>query len=486
MYKPGTSEPWGASRRGVRAGISPVTVDDYNNAFMLALVPVPTTPGSTTPQPLTAVQVIQGWVDASGQPRWGGMQWLGSSTANTGIGSAQAHVATSRANGHVAVVWVSEDVCGADTYAKPPRRCDYLFISQRQGGVWSAPQVVTDWPADSSDNITLRVDNAGNVAVGYSHWVPNPRSVLHPIALRGAVSWRMAGTNTWRRHVFYANDPDVSHSTARFDMDANGNMAWAGVVVKNGTPQVVAAQGTLAGGFATPQAVSTAGSTSLELGHVRINKGVAAVDWAQASNARGPYDYDRHVAASAAQGQPWLGSRVREMIHGIRPADVSGLYSRQLFQLGVNNTGEVLAYDFLIDQEHRHPNRGLSAECALFVRGSGGAFTRKNLPQDMCQNHYTGGPRYVTNGKGDVMRLSVFGYWDIYDAENHRLISGGNRTLIGHRPGWGNTPTDGYFAALGNNLGAAAVYRTTYTELPSDSKPNGTVGGEYNLWGFVR
>lgn len=501
MYAPGEVLGDNLRARPVRPGGVGVAVDNDNNALMLAVKPLPLrgqTPVAGEAQ--SSIHIVRGKVDATGQVSWGPSQILGSSTLPTHEvhiheRAAYTRVAMSPANGHAAVAWASSDVCSATAYDKAPNRCYYLYLSQYDPATstWSAPQVVTDLPLKAdiraaylTDPVQLRVDNAGNVAIMHTYWMQRRGTppLIDPTVAHTAVSWRLASAPVWRRHIFAEHSRETFNVRASFDLDNNGNMVWAGTVPRDSKhSQVVVARGTLSAGFGVAQRIDTAGpSASALLGRVRVHRGLAAVDWAQSVSDGPVYRFDRHLAVSPAAGQPWQASQVRQQIHGKTDSDIRSSFHRDaLYLLGITNAGEVLAYDFI--RYALEP----SQTCGVYVRAPDGAINRKDLPQPLCSaTRLSSLDRRTINRRGDVLYLREDGLWRHYTAATHSLVSSGDRALTGSRNLLGPTLVYDVQAALNNNGGAAAIYWTNYSELPTDANDQGAENGQRNLWGFIR
>jgi len=359
--------------------------------------------------------------------------------------------------GHAAVLFTRRAPCTASTYSTNGT-CTYRYVARflADGAGWEAPVLAGDAPgATSASDVTLRINDAGDVAFIGTGWV------------RAGTGNFSARLGTWRRArgaagftVQNLNETTLDRATARLGLDGSGRALVVAEAAQNGTTDIVAYRGDMTAGFGAQSVLDTLGNSASLVAMAVGRNGHQSVVWTQNNGVQSRY----FAATSDTATGAW---QVADLT-----AVVTTLDKRAL---AMSDGGTATFHDI-----YRRK---------MWRRNAGGAWSAEiSLPAQavvpdmtwICAVARDGNLLCTQTGTSDT------GRWTTYDAANNVVIkeaasavpadymlgvSGVNRSV-------------GFSSPLlaPNGIGFTSL-RNGYDTLPSPALPAGQSRSVSNLWG---
>lgn len=219
----------------------------------------------------------------------------------TNIGTWPAPAVAVAPNGNAVAVWISAGTCNASTYSPQVNRnggCNRLVARRylASSGAWEDPVTVVDTPQDTTNPLIARINDQGDVAIGYVGWI---RSGTTGWNERAAVAWRTGGAGgTYKLQTFdswnIASSTGFTPVTVR-DIDVGltqaGGIVLAGL--KRQTPSsssspldIVAYRGNVADAALAGGVVDTRPDGAADFRMKVGQQGQTVLQWAQNDGSR--------------------------------------------------------------------------------------------------------------------------------------------------------------------------------------------------------
>lgn len=430
----------------------------------------------------TALYAVHGSPGASGvEPTWLAPRAIDDSAPVilvTNIGTWPAPVVAVAPNGNAVAVWIIAGTCNSSTYSPIVGRnggCNRLVARRylASSGTWEDPVTVVDTPQDTTNPLIARINDQGDVAIGYVGWI---RSGTTSWKERMAVAWRAGGAGgTYKLQTFdswnIASSTGSTPVTVR-DIDLGltqaGDVVLAGLQSQNNVLDVVAYRGNVADLALTGGVVDTrpdgAGDFRMKVGQ----QGQTVLQWTQNDGSRTDALY---VATAASGSAAWA----------VRSLGESAANEDERPALVVTDAGTAYLFRSCLFKSWSQAS-GWSADWTAMPTLCGRTNSQLAHARDGSFLVASGG--YIHDGR-----------WATYDMAGQRMLKNYSTAAA--------VPTDYVFGVAGmsgvfndgvSNFGRSNlllspsgvgvfIARIGYARLPTAGEA-GTTNGKAHLWGL--
>lgn len=427
--------------------------------------------------------VVHGTPGASGAaPTWSELQSL-DDAAPLKAGTSHQSIAVSP-NGNAVAAWITSGTCNGSTYSPQVGRaggCNRLVARRylASSGTWEDPVTVIDTPGDTTNPLIARINDQGDVVIGYVGWI---RSGTTGWNERAAVAWRAGGASgTYKFQTF--DDWGLGSSTLFppvFVQDIDVGLTQAGGIVlaglKRQTPSssssprdVVAFRGNVADVALAGGVVDTRPDGASDFRMKVGQQGQTLLQWTQNDGSRTDALY---VATAESSTAAWT----------VRSLGESAANEDERPALVVTDAGTAYLFRSCLFKSWSQAS-GWSADWTAMPELCGRTNSQLAHARDGSFLVASGG--YIHDGR-----------WATYDMASQRMLK--NYSTAAAAPAdyvFGVAGMSGVFNDGVNNFGKSKlllsptgvgvfIARIGYDRLPTPSEPTGSTRNIAHLWGL--